>query len=460
MGARRRSLAARLAARRAAGHRAADRRVRRRRLQRRMAVRGSRAARLLAGGPRPAGARGATAGRAAGGDPARSGGQLRAHGGPQLDARPPRTRAAAQRARPRPAGGGAARALRRARRDPGRTARLDTAARDRRAGERAAGPGPGRSPIGMGRGSRGAARSSRTGDHGAREGAAARRPGADRCRRGTDPLARRAPIRSPCAARALGGRARRTPPPATCSCTSPGSAPCWTSSGCGWARPTSSSSSLVRQGQGLDWLAEDYPQLFAAPDLDQRLWLYELGYMLRAIIWWPPDHLSGGWTPAPHPHAAPPDRRADGALESRARCRCQSEPRARVRTRSRPAPTARSGSRSSTAARSRASSVDGQVDVHSLGAPSSRPSLITAARRRRAVVHARRRRPDRAHHDLGRDVVVRAAGRHAAVRDRRRLPTARSGSPRWAPIGSGGITMDGEHQPSTRCAARAARCRR
>ena len=39
----------------------------------------------------------------------------------------------------------------------------------------------------------------------------------------------------------------------------------------------------------LEWLAEDYPELFAAPDLDQRLWLYELAYVLHAVIWWPPD---------------------------------------------------------------------------------------------------------------------------------------------------------------------------
>jgi aminoglycoside phosphotransferase len=39
----------------------------------------------------------------------------------------------------------------------------------------------------------------------------------------------------------------------------------------------------------LSWLAEDYPLLFAAPDLDRRLWLYELCFFLRGIIWWPPS---------------------------------------------------------------------------------------------------------------------------------------------------------------------------
>ncbi len=40
----------------------------------------------------------------------------------------------------------------------------------------------------------------------------------------------------------------------------------------------------------LSWLAEDYPALFEAPDLARRLWLYELCFFLRGIIWWPPDN--------------------------------------------------------------------------------------------------------------------------------------------------------------------------
>jgi aminoglycoside phosphotransferase (APT) family kinase protein len=39
----------------------------------------------------------------------------------------------------------------------------------------------------------------------------------------------------------------------------------------------------------LRWLQEDYPQLFAAPDLERRLWLYALAYTMRGIIFWPPD---------------------------------------------------------------------------------------------------------------------------------------------------------------------------
>ncbi len=37
------------------------------------------------------------------------------------------------------------------------------------------------------------------------------------------------------------------------------------------------------------WLQEDYPQLFEAPDLDDRLWLYALAYTVRGIVFWPPD---------------------------------------------------------------------------------------------------------------------------------------------------------------------------
>jgi aminoglycoside phosphotransferase (APT) family kinase protein len=37
----------------------------------------------------------------------------------------------------------------------------------------------------------------------------------------------------------------------------------------------------------LSWLAEDYPRMFAIPDLDRRLWLYELCFWLRRIVWQP-----------------------------------------------------------------------------------------------------------------------------------------------------------------------------
>ncbi|MBA3944511.1 MAG: aminoglycoside phosphotransferase family protein [Herpetosiphonaceae bacterium] len=39
----------------------------------------------------------------------------------------------------------------------------------------------------------------------------------------------------------------------------------------------------------IQWLQEDYPQLFESPDLDRRLWLYALAYTVRAIVFWPPD---------------------------------------------------------------------------------------------------------------------------------------------------------------------------
>jgi Phosphotransferase enzyme family len=72
-----------------------------------------------------------------------------------------------------------------------------------------------------------------------------------------------------------------------------------------WARlgpPDLELVSLVRMAQGLPfpllaWLQEDYPRLFAAPDLERRLWLYELGYMLRGVIWWPPERPEGELTP-------------------------------------------------------------------------------------------------------------------------------------------------------------------
>lgn len=38
----------------------------------------------------------------------------------------------------------------------------------------------------------------------------------------------------------------------------------------------------------LDWMRQDYPQMFATPDLDQRLWLYAIGYTIRGMVFWPP----------------------------------------------------------------------------------------------------------------------------------------------------------------------------
>jgi aminoglycoside phosphotransferase (APT) family kinase protein len=53
----------------------------------------------------------------------------------------------------------------------------------------------------------------------------------------------------------------------------------------------------------LKWLEADYPQLFAAVDLARRLWLYELIFFLRGIIWWPPDMPESTLAPQHHVHA-------------------------------------------------------------------------------------------------------------------------------------------------------------
>ena len=37
------------------------------------------------------------------------------------------------------------------------------------------------------------------------------------------------------------------------------------------------------------WLRADYPEMFAAPDLRERVWLTELVYVLRQLVFWPPD---------------------------------------------------------------------------------------------------------------------------------------------------------------------------
>jgi hypothetical protein len=50
----------------------------------------------------------------------------------------------------------------------------------------------------------------------------------------------------------------------------------------------------------LAWLEEDYPRLFAAPDLVQRLWLYQLTGTLRGLIVYPPS----GPEDALHPYGA------------------------------------------------------------------------------------------------------------------------------------------------------------
>jgi hypothetical protein len=39
----------------------------------------------------------------------------------------------------------------------------------------------------------------------------------------------------------------------------------------------------------LTWLEDSYPAMFETPRLGERLWLYELAYTLRHIVFWPPD---------------------------------------------------------------------------------------------------------------------------------------------------------------------------
>ena len=51
----------------------------------------------------------------------------------------------------------------------------------------------------------------------------------------------------------------------------------------------------------LAWLAEDYPELFAVPDLDRRLWRYALAYTIRQIIFWPPDRAEADGLEVTHP---------------------------------------------------------------------------------------------------------------------------------------------------------------
>ncbi len=51
----------------------------------------------------------------------------------------------------------------------------------------------------------------------------------------------------------------------------------------------------------LAWLAQDYPELFAAADLHRRLWLYAIAYTIRHIIFWPPDRAEADGLDAGHP---------------------------------------------------------------------------------------------------------------------------------------------------------------
>jgi aminoglycoside phosphotransferase (APT) family kinase protein len=57
----------------------------------------------------------------------------------------------------------------------------------------------------------------------------------------------------------------------------------------------------VRRPPLLAWLAEDYPELFAATDLNRRLWRYAIAYTIRHIIFWPPDRAEADGLDPGHP---------------------------------------------------------------------------------------------------------------------------------------------------------------
>jgi aminoglycoside phosphotransferase (APT) family kinase protein len=60
------------------------------------------------------------------------------------------------------------------------------------------------------------------------------------------------------------------------------------------------------RAQAFGWIHEGYPELFAYPQLTERLWLYELVFALRGLIaWWPsPRQLERlqGLVVEPPPH--------------------------------------------------------------------------------------------------------------------------------------------------------------
>jgi aminoglycoside phosphotransferase (APT) family kinase protein len=51
----------------------------------------------------------------------------------------------------------------------------------------------------------------------------------------------------------------------------------------------------------LAWLEEDYPGLFAVPDLDKRLWAYAIAYTIRHVVFWPPDRPEADGLDPAHP---------------------------------------------------------------------------------------------------------------------------------------------------------------
>lgn len=50
------------------------------------------------------------------------------------------------------------------------------------------------------------------------------------------------------------------------------------------------------------WLAEDCPELFDGPELRRRMWLHQLSFALRGVLWWPPDAPEPEVTPDHHLH--------------------------------------------------------------------------------------------------------------------------------------------------------------
>jgi aminoglycoside phosphotransferase (APT) family kinase protein len=58
--------------------------------------------------------------------------------------------------------------------------------------------------------------------------------------------------------------------------------------------------SEARADRLIAWLRDGYPDLFAASDLDERLWLYRAGFALRCTVHWPPDQPEQGLS-ATHP---------------------------------------------------------------------------------------------------------------------------------------------------------------
>jgi aminoglycoside phosphotransferase (APT) family kinase protein len=63
--------------------------------------------------------------------------------------------------------------------------------------------------------------------------------------------------------------------------------------------------SRVERPPVIAWLEDDYPELFAAPDLRERIWVTELVYILRQLVVWPMDRPAAE-QPDEHPvHTLP-----------------------------------------------------------------------------------------------------------------------------------------------------------